>query len=135
VEVPANWLIEMLSAFTTFEADIVFGRSYPIWLAGPPMWYAPVFAGRFAIIDYGPTPFIARADHPFFGLNVGFKRSAVEAVGSFREDLGYVGNSRGGGEDTDVFHRALACGLRIAYVAATRAKDLLVVAAARLASG
>lgn len=117
VEVDENWVTATLAAFERFSADIVFGRSYPIWSDGQPAWYGAAFAGRFALLDYGPAPLVIT--HPaqqFYGLNVAFRRSAMSAVGLFREDLGYVGaNSGGGGDDTDMFERALARGLRIVY--------------------
>ena len=105
-----------LDAFERFDADIVFGRSYPIWCAAPPDWYGPAFAGQFAILDYGNDAFVVTdRDHPFYGLNVAFRRSALDALGPVREDMGYVGSSGGGGEDTEYFERAMRQGLRIAY--------------------
>jgi GT2 family glycosyltransferase len=109
-------LTATLNAFERFDADIVFGRSYPIWRESQPDWYGLAFAGQFAILDYGADPFVVTdLDHPFYGLNVAFRRRALDALGAVREDMGYVGSAGGGGEDTEYFERAMKLGLRIAY--------------------
>ncbi len=117
VRVDAGWITATLAAFERFDADIVFGRSYPIWSSGQPSWYGSAFAGRFALLDYGPAPFVAtEPQHQFYGLNLAFRRSAMTSVGRFREDLGYIGSGTGGGgDDTDIFQRALARGLKVVY--------------------
>jgi glycosyltransferase involved in cell wall biosynthesis len=100
-----------LDAFTRFGADVVFGRSYPIWSSSQPPWYGPRFAGQFAILDYGDQPFVVSdRDQQFYGLNVAFTRQALDTLGLVREDMGYVGSSGGGGEDTEYFERALNAG-------------------------
>ena len=116
VEVDPQWITSTLDAFDAFEADVVFGRSFPVWMTSAPRWFGPLFAGQFALLDYGPEAFtVTDGEHQFYGLNMAFRRSAVETLGGFREDLGYVGNSSGGADDTDMFNRALTKGLRIVY--------------------
>jgi glycosyltransferase involved in cell wall biosynthesis len=121
VRIDVNWMTATLAAFEKFGADVVFGRSYPIWSAGEPSWYGTAFAGRFALLDYGPEPFVVKnLAQQFYGLNVAFRRSAMTSVGPFREDLGYIGvGIGGGGDDTDVFERALQRGLTVWYAPAS----------------
>ena len=44
----------------------------------------------------------------YFSANVGFRRSAFERFGRFREDLGVVGKNPMSGEDTELFARIIA---------------------------
>jgi glycosyltransferase involved in cell wall biosynthesis len=116
VAVDPLWMTATINAFETFQADIVFGRSVPVWTTSIPPWFGPAFAGQFALLDYGTEPFVVKDEaHQFYGLNMAFRRSAAEQLGRFREDLGYVGNHGGGGDDTEMFNRALARGLRVVY--------------------
>jgi glycosyltransferase involved in cell wall biosynthesis len=116
VIVDADWATLLLDAFEQFQADIVFGRSYPVWPDREPRWYGPALMGQFAVLDYGPgARVVSTPDLPYYGLNVGFTRAAIERLGPYREDLGYVGGKGGAGEDSEMFTRALAAGLRIVY--------------------
>jgi GT2 family glycosyltransferase len=116
VEVDAHWLSSTIETFERFGADVVFGRSVPVWTTSVPQWFGPLFAGQFALLDYGPEPLvISDGMHEFFGLNMAFRRTAAQALGPFREDLGYVGTAGGGADDTEMFNRARSTGLRIVY--------------------
>jgi len=120
VEVDPEWIAATIEAFDSSQADIVFGRSFPVWEAGQPLWFSPVLAGLFALLDYGPESFISTdISKQFYGLNMAYRRSAAERLGGFREDLGYIGNAGGGADDTDMFERALGLGLKIVYTPAS----------------
>ena len=111
-----NWVESLLEAFDQFGADVVFGRSLPVWLGGRPSWYFPQFGGVFALLDYGPEPFVVTTDqHEFFGLNLAFTRRATVDLGHYREDIGLVGPGGGGGEDTEMFDRCRTKGLKVVY--------------------
>lgn len=65
----------------------------------------------------GDGPYAARDPWPV-GANFALRRSAFDAVGPFRGDLGHQGGQRGLGEETDWLRRATARGLGGWYVAA-----------------
>ena len=117
VLVDAGWIERILNGFAQFDADFVFGPSTPVWAEGTaPVWFSDLHHGKLALIDYGREPFIVKdLSTPFFGLNFAVKRDLLVALGCFREDLG-VKEESGGGEDIDLFRRAVNAGRRIVYV-------------------
>jgi glycosyltransferase involved in cell wall biosynthesis len=116
VQPDPEWILQILNTFDQQSADVVFGPSRPVWLSGAPAWFGPQFAGQFALLDYGTDAFIvSNVEHQFYGVNVAFTRGAAAAVGYYREDVGLVGSGGGGGDDTDIFQRCLAKGLRVVY--------------------
>jgi glycosyltransferase involved in cell wall biosynthesis len=116
VLVDPNWLGTILQAFLRYEADWVFGRSEPKWLTVPPPWYSNRFRGHFALLDYGPEPFVVtECGHPFYGLNFAGTHDAHVRLSGFRTEFGLRGLGGGVGEDVDIFERALATGMRIVY--------------------
>jgi glycosyltransferase involved in cell wall biosynthesis len=111
-----GWLDSIMSAFSRFDADWVFGRSIPKWLTGAPRWYSDRFKGHFALLDYGPEPFVVTDPaQEFFGLNFAGTRDAHLRLRGFRAEFGFRGVGGGVGEDTDMFERALAAGMRVVY--------------------
>src|SRR5262245_55115436 len=70
VLVDGEWLVGIIEAFSRFQADWVFGRSQPKWQTRAPVWYSDRFQGHFAVLDYGPEPFVVEdRSRPFYGLN------------------------------------------------------------------
>jgi glycosyltransferase involved in cell wall biosynthesis len=115
VEVDKLWMRTLLSGFVDKDADFVFGVSRPLWPEAAPDWFSPLHYGLFAVLDYGPDPFtVTGLATPFYGLNYAVRRQTVVDLGGFREDLGVV-EDLGGGEDIDLFRRALAARLCIVY--------------------
>jgi glycosyltransferase involved in cell wall biosynthesis len=126
VLVDSNWIGALLQAFGQFDADWVFGSSEPEWPGPPPSWYAPRFRGYFAVLDYGPEPFVdTDFEQPFYGLNFAGRRTAHEALGGFNAEFGFRGNVGGVGEDVDMYHRALAAGMRIVYTPHARVRHII----------
>jgi glycosyltransferase involved in cell wall biosynthesis len=117
VVVSPRWIERIVAGFEESNADFVFGPSKPSWEEGrAPTWFSPVHYGKFALIDYGPQPFVVKdLSTPFFGLNFAVRRELLISMGGFREDLG-VKEESGGGEDMDLFRRACTAGHRIAYI-------------------
>lgn len=118
VETDRGWIRSLLETFEEWRADVVFGRSRPLWLSKQPAWFGPDFAGQFALLDYGPTAFVVTDPrHEFFGVNVAFTRAAALKLGAYNESMGVVGTGGGGGEDTEMFARARGYGMRVVYQA------------------
>jgi len=114
VRVDKDWLSGTLDAFARFDADLVYGRSQPWWESDPPRWYAPIFDGRFALLDHGPDAKVC-SKSTGYGLNHAIRRSALEQIGGYRTDMGLRHGKGAGGEDIDLFVRAHQAGLRVVY--------------------
>jgi len=116
VLVDPDWLASILDAFSRFQADWVFGRSEPKWPTEAPVWYSDRFKGHFAVLDYGPEPFVVQdVSRPFYGLNFAGTHDAHVRLNGFRTEFGLRGEGGGVGEDVDLFQRARSNGMRIVY--------------------
>src|SRR5262249_14688592 len=116
VMVDEEWLELLVEGFVQNKADWVFGPSQAQWPDAVPDWYSPRFANRFALLGYGPTPFVlSDLAHPFYGLNMAGTREAHRVLGGFHDDLGGKGTEGAFGEDLDMFARALEAGMTIFY--------------------
>jgi glycosyltransferase involved in cell wall biosynthesis len=116
VLVDPDWMAEILRLFQTEPADIVFGKVTPWWESGPPGWFSPAFHGLFALLDYGPdTRYVTDPLEVMYGVNMAFRRDAQLKLEGFCEDLGVKKKQGGGGEDIEIFRRALRAGMRVLY--------------------
>jgi glycosyltransferase involved in cell wall biosynthesis len=110
----ASWAIEMLSALQSRGLDAACGMVLPRWSSPPPAWLGPTLWVKLAVhvreqIEVGALK-QAEVLANYYSANVGFRRSAFDRFGKFREDLGVVGGNPISGEDTELFERILACG-------------------------
>lgn len=111
-----DWLAQLVQTFETWQCDWAFGRVVPAWESAPPVWFGPELSGMFALLDFGREPFVvSERRHMFFGVNCAVRRAAIDALGPYRVDLGPTDALGGGGEDTEMFYRALSAGQRIVY--------------------
>jgi glucosyl-dolichyl phosphate glucuronosyltransferase len=111
-----DWLQRLDAAFARFDCEWAFGRVVPMWETTAPEWFGPRLNGLFALLDLGPDAFVVTSkDQAFFGVNCAASREALARLGPYRTDLGPTNAFGGGGEDTDMFERALADGQRIVY--------------------
>src|SRR5581483_10531209 len=99
--------------------DAACGMVIARWAAPPPSWLGPSLWVKLAVhvperIDRNPAG--AEKLENYFSANVGFRRSAFERFGRFREDLGVVGGNPISGEDTELFERIVARGGRMGFV-------------------
>jgi len=104
--------------------DAACGMVLPRWSSNPPDWLGPSLWVKLAVHDQraiaASPPEAAEHLVNYFSANVGFRRSAFERFGNFREDLGVVGGNPISGEDTELFARIMARGGTIGF--APRAK-------------
>jgi glycosyltransferase involved in cell wall biosynthesis len=115
--IPAtDWLQQIDRVFRAHRCEWVFGRVVPAWEVGPPAWFSTELNGLFALMDLGPDSFVATTATPaFYGVNCAAARPALSRLGGYRVDLGPTTLDGGGGEDTEMFERALADGQRVIY--------------------
>jgi glycosyltransferase involved in cell wall biosynthesis len=109
-----DWAAKLLSAIETRRLDAACGMVLPRWPSEPPPWLGRSLWVKLAVhdrrvIESAPGSAAERLDN-YFSANVGFRRSAFERFGKFREDLGVVGGNPISGEDTELFARIVARG-------------------------
>jgi glycosyltransferase involved in cell wall biosynthesis len=111
-----DWLRQLQKSFEEYQADLVFGKAVPLWETEAPPWFSRRLNPNFALLDYGPKPFVVQDMRtPFFGVNHACRRDVLLALGGYREELGLFGAKGGTGNDLDLMERALAAGKRIVY--------------------
>jgi glycosyltransferase involved in cell wall biosynthesis len=115
-----EWLRAMLSALETRGLDAACGLVLPRWSTPPPAWLGPRLWVKLAVhdrtaIESAPTA-AAETLANYFSANVGFRRSAFDRFGRFREDLGVVGGNPMSGEDTELFARIIAQDGKMGFV-------------------
>ena len=116
-----EWLCAILSAMEHRSLDAACGMVLPRWSTPPPRWLGPRLWVKLAVhdraaIESGPANDVEALQN-YFSANVGFRRSAFERFGRFREDLGVVGKNPMSGEDTELFARIIAGGGKMGFVA------------------
>ena len=122
----ADWLTAITATFESNSADWVYGLVTPRWETKGPGWFSKDTEGLLALLDLGPVAFVAtEASEPFYGVNCAARRSALMALGGYRTDLGPTTQYGGGGEDSEMFHRALAGGQCIVYSPAVRVEHVI----------
>jgi glycosyltransferase involved in cell wall biosynthesis len=137
VRVDPDWLEAGATALAD-GADYVGGPVRPLWGAPPPSWLARTRSdlwGTIAILDYGSETFVFedRCLVPL-GANMGMRRSLVDTVGLFRNELGRSAGRRLLGQEVpELLTRVRAAGLRGVYVPAMAVHHH--VPAARLTRG
>ncbi len=124
VIVERDWAAELLASIRARNLDAACGMVLPRWASAPPDWLGPSLWVKLAVHDQraiaAAPPEAAEHLVNYFSANVGFRRSAFERFGNFREDLGVVGGNPISGEDTELFARIMARGGTIGF--APRAK-------------
>lgn len=115
-----EWLRAMLSAMETRGLDAACGMVLPRWSTPPPPWLGPRLWVKLAVhnraaIESAPANEVEALQN-YFSANAGFRRSAFERFGRFREDLGVVGKNPMSGEDTELFARIIGNGGKMGFV-------------------
>ncbi len=121
-----RWLATIGEAMAEYRADWVFGPIDPVWPAGEPDWFHEVLRPYFAVLDYGPKPFVVESDdRPFYGVNHACRRAALGRLGGYAEHLGGIGAVGGIGNDEDLFRRGRRAGLKFVYHPEVRVGHLI----------
>ncbi len=111
-----NWLKELAEAFASNPNVAAFGgKSVPIFEGGAPLWMENRFLPIYGDTQLGNSPkWIEYPKHPF-GLNMAFKRYVFQRVGDFKVCLGRKKNNLLSNEESDLFQRISAAGLKVYY--------------------
>jgi glycosyltransferase involved in cell wall biosynthesis len=109
-----SWAAEMMAEIERRRLDAACGMVLPEWSAPPPAWLGKSLWVRLAVhdrdlIENRPAR-EAETLANYFSANVGFRRATFERFGTFREDLGVVGDNPISGEDTELFARIVERG-------------------------
>ena len=117
VRVASDWLTNIGRAFDTLQCDYVGGRVLPLWGGAPPRWL-PNRGGHLwaviALLDFGPEP-VAFGKRVPLGVNMAFRRGALDRVGGFNPRIGRKAGTLLGQEVREWCLRAHAAGLRGFY--------------------
>lgn len=84
-----GWLATLLDLYSDEQVVAAGGALVPHWQSGQPGWFPEEFAWVVGCTYRGLPEHVA-AVRNVIGANMSFRRSALEAVGGFRLDLGRV---------------------------------------------
>lgn len=110
----SGWLDELNAGFSDQSVGGVGGRVVPAWEQPPPYWLPPEFLWVVGC-SYVGLPAVAQEVRNPIGANMAFRRSVFEHVGGFREEIGRIGTTPLGCEETELSLRARAADFTIWY--------------------
>jgi glycosyltransferase involved in cell wall biosynthesis len=118
VRVDPDWLQRIENGLTTLDCDYVGGRVTPLWSAPRPRWLpnhtGPMWA-VIALMDFGPEAVEFGTRVPL-GVNMAFRRAALDRVGGFNPRIGRKAGTLLGQEVREWCLRAREAGLHGFYV-------------------
>jgi glycosyltransferase involved in cell wall biosynthesis len=113
-----NWLVEYERAIQADHPDALGGKIDILFEgAERPSWLQDELRGFIGALSYGTeTRYLTEPSTPTFTGNSGFRKTAVMQIGGFDSSLGRRGHVNSGGEDTDLYRRLIAAGMRVRWV-------------------
>jgi GT2 family glycosyltransferase len=116
-----DWLETTLAGLEKYGADACGGFIAPIWETPPPVWLTERFYGFLAVrTDRRDDYLITKTDQTPFGANMAFRKRVFAQVGLFDTSRGRKGKVLASGEDSEMFERILAAGLKVAFLGSSR---------------
>ena len=122
VRLEPDWLLNYAKAAKEDPRPGWFGgRVLALWPNAKPTWLwnesIPALSGHIVNYDLGADCRLYDSkDKIPIGASMGLRRSTIEKIGLYREDLGPRGDRRGAGGDTDLIERAINSGIPGYYV-------------------
>lgn len=120
VIVDPQWLGHLLNAFGQHNAIAVGGKVTPLWYCPKPAWFYEdqPYSLTSAIVHFDlGEEFCEARKHPV-GANMAFRRVAFTRYGTFRTDLGRVGQVLLSGEEAEFFARLKSADEKVFYIPA-----------------
>lgn len=102
-----GWIDRLLAGYVDPRVVGVGGRIRPRWLTGRPAWFPPEFDWVVGC-SYQGLPEKTGPVRNFIGANMSFRRTELQAVGGFLEELGRVRTWPVGCEETELCLRITA---------------------------
>ncbi|MFE2728886.1 glycosyltransferase family 2 protein [Kitasatospora sp. NPDC059327] len=102
-----DWTLRLLAGYRDPRVLGVGGRVDSWWETGRPGWFPPEYDWVVGC-SYPGAPETTGAVRNFIGANMSFRRAEVVAAGGFRGDLGRIGTSPFGCEETELCLRLTA---------------------------
>src|SRR6476659_6571325 len=96
-----DWVGRMADEYSDPRVMGVGGSIRPRWEGGRPAWFPPEFDWIVGCTHSGMPKQTARVRN-LIGANMSFRRSALEKVGGFRQEMTRIGKYPTGGEETDL---------------------------------
>jgi glycosyltransferase involved in cell wall biosynthesis len=96
-----GWLAGHLTGYDDPDVAGVGGRVVAAWEDPPPHWFPPEFGWVVGCSYVGQPTTAAQIRNPI-GANMSFRRAMIDAVGGFSDQLGRVGTSPVGCEETEL---------------------------------
>ncbi len=115
VIVDPQWLEHLERSFAETSAAVVGGGSYLIFEGKRPDWLGPGLHNMLAEVNLGTIRRVVPGGKGLFGLNLAFRRSALQRAGGFDENLDRRGKGLLGGGDTAALRSIARAGLTIVY--------------------
>ena len=104
-----GWTTALMRHYDDSTVACVGGHADPIWPGVRPGWMPEEFDWVVGCGYIGQPTQLARVRNPI-GCNMSLRRSVVDVVGGFRSEVGRVGTTPVGGEETELCIRILASG-------------------------
>ena len=100
-EAEPGWVRALMSHFTRDEVACVGGYAIPVWPEGRPVWMPEEFDWVVGCSYVGQPTEVAPVRNPL-GCNMSLRRNVFGTVGEFKSELGRVGTTPVGGEETEL---------------------------------
>lgn len=112
-----EWIERLTSPYRDAAVMATGAQCVPVWEAGRPWWFPPEFDWVVGCSYRGLPEQVAEIRNPI-GAAMSMRRTALARAGCFREDIGRVGRTPLGGEETEMAIRIRQCttGARILQV-------------------
>lgn len=94
---PPEWLNVATRVMRQHSPDLFGGPILPVYEASKPEWFKDAYG---TLSPGGASRFLASPDEYLYGSNLFVRRSLLQAVGGFDENLGMKGRKIGYGEET-----------------------------------
>jgi len=100
----AQWLENVVTAFSECDCEIVGGRCLLSLPHKPPAWFYKELEHLLSMVDHGDERLITSSE-PLYGLNFSIRKETLRRVGGFDPKLGRQRRTLLSGEEREVLHR------------------------------